>query len=247
MANITMDNPRDIREKRQLLGLTQMEVAQKARISQYKLSLYETGLAELTPKEHARVAKILSTPQKHPRPEANLEKELEAWREAKSVERRSFYRKQTGMSLREFGRTAGIPRNKLGKWEAGKPTLTAEEYARWEKTVLEGQRKQQLADPWWQLENAQQAMSDLKAELSSKVSRLEAATSLDDPIVSEIIQSFRREIAQLETQTTEPATEPTPSLALRIYGKMLVGKPITDEEFAEARAAIANVKRNEAD
>ena len=247
MANITMDKRRQIRETRQLLGLTQMEVAQKARISQHKLSLYENGLAELTPKEHARVAKILSMPQKHPRPAGNLDEQLEAWRDAKSVERRSVYRKQTGMSLRQFGLAAGIPRNKLGKWETGDGALTPEEYARWEKAVRDAESERQKSDPWWQLENAQQAMSDLKAELSSKVSRLEAATNLDDPIVSEIIQSFRREIAQLEAQTAEPTTEPGPALCLRIYGKILGGQPISGEEFAEARAAIADVKKTEAD
>jgi transcriptional regulator with XRE-family HTH domain len=254
MDNTTAENRQRFREARQLQGFTQMELAQEARISHSKISLFENGVVDLTPKEHARLKKVLSKRGRSTislASPANRSAELESLREAESVAHRSVYRKQTGMSLRAFARAAKIPVNKLCKWESDKAKLSSEETARWLQTYQEGERKQQQSDPWWLLDNALRAMAELQAEDERKASGLEAVAAragiLDDPIVSEIIQSFRREIAQLETQTAEPATDPGPSLALRIYGKMLVGKPITDEEFAEARAAIADVKKTEAD
>lgn len=209
METTKQEERRQITEMRQLLGLTQAEVAQgmRPRISHSKLSLYENGIVDLAPKEYEGLKKFLSRPQKHPRPgfvamnAGNFDEQFEAWQEAKSVERRTVYRKQTGMSLREFGLVAKIPRNRLCNWEAGTAALNPEEYARWEKVVREGRSKQDLADPWSRLKSAYSTIQELLAERRRFLSGLEGLTRIDDPVISEIIESFRREIAELEQQS----------------------------------------------
>ncbi len=51
---------KSLRERRILAGLTQHRLARRARIDRSKISLVETGQAELTDDERRRVVRVLS-------------------------------------------------------------------------------------------------------------------------------------------------------------------------------------------
>lgn len=74
-------------------------------------------------------------------------------------------------------------------------------------------------------------------ERARLASRLENATSIDDPIVQEIIESFRREIAELKGE------QPGIASCLRLFQSAATGRQITEGEFAEAMAASDRVKK----
>jgi transcriptional regulator with XRE-family HTH domain len=208
-------------------GLSQVQLAQRAKVSDSKLSLFENGLVQLTPEESRRVKKVLNrkmlevqkilknNPHADPHlgnlrqlagMEAPTEAEARAYDEwyAAHVERpqrvqdRRFLRKHTGMSQRELARASRIPRNKIIEWEAGRVDLTAEEQSRWDEAIRTARVEKKRSDPWWKLTVAHYTIEDLLKERKRYLPRLENITSVDDPVIQEITASFRREIADLE-------------------------------------------------
>ena len=123
MQDETVDvTRRAIRSARQALGWTQVTLAQKAKMDQSKISLYERGQIELTPEELARVEDAVSSA-KIPR------------RFAHEFQRK-FRRQQAGMSQQELANKAQISRSKLSRWESGLLELTAVELARVEGALI---------------------------------------------------------------------------------------------------------------
>lgn len=161
-TDITPDEKRKAaRLLRQAAGMTQLEVAQKAKISRPKLSLYETGLVDLTADELRRVEKVLHRAQRPPVTLASLLKaevpKQEKQKPADEKTQRKFRRQQAGISQRALALASKIPRNKLIEFEAGRIPLNAGELARWETVLNEAAKAKMLADPYFKLEVAHSA------------------------------------------------------------------------------------------
>jgi transcriptional regulator with XRE-family HTH domain len=209
------EDRRAARKLRELYGLTQAEVAAKASvITQSELSLYEEGFVDLPEKKLQRLEKALND-----LAEANQDKpgfkamqdgtfaeKYASWSERRQKEARRSLRRQAGLTQIRLARETGIPRKKLIYWEDGRAELSDAEFAKWQQALIHASVEKRRADPWSKLELRIRAM--LK-ERRRWLPLLEKATSIDDPIIAEIIESFRREIAELEQQAKKPVVSDT--------------------------------------
>jgi transcriptional regulator with XRE-family HTH domain len=207
---------------REMYGATQSDIAEDARISQSKLSLYESGFVDLTEKELQRLKKALNalatdndfSLEPLPGPATGLLSEMPglalndgtfaeryaSWSKKKQIRARQSMRRQAQLTQIEVARELGITPKKLGHWEAGRLELSEAAIARWRQVIVAATVKQKKADPWARLEiriedAAHTALQSHKGQV------------LDDPLIAEIIASLRREIEALEEQAeATPAT-----------------------------------------
>jgi transcriptional regulator with XRE-family HTH domain len=204
----TADGQRHVvRRLRNGLNLTQAELAQKVQINDSKLSLFENGLIELSDDEWKRVSRFLFSHKGPWKPgqldmlAGTYEARQAQWQkhlDSRKHTNRRFLRKQAGMSQRELALATGIPRNKIIEWEAGRLELTAKEQAKWQEVIQAAESRRKHSDPWWKLKVAHYAIEDLLEDRKRWLPRLQNLTSVDDPVIAEIIASFRREISELE-------------------------------------------------
>jgi transcriptional regulator with XRE-family HTH domain len=130
-------SPENVRRARRAAGLTQEELAKRARIERTKISVYETGRIELSAEEKARLDKVFGSLKGEEKSRVEQEFALvqaidpTAGRAVKRV------RERAEMSQREMAFKAGIPRNKFNKFESGTETLSKDELARLDKVLME--------------------------------------------------------------------------------------------------------------
>jgi transcriptional regulator with XRE-family HTH domain len=191
-------------------GATQSDIAEDARISQSKLSLYESGFVDLAEKELQRLGKALNALatdndfglRPSPGPAGGLLSEMfgftalndgtfaekyASWSKKKQIRARRSMRRQAKLTQIEVAREIGIPRKKLIYWESGRLELSEAETEKWQQVIVAATVKQKQADPWARL-----------AVRIEDALRAHEGKILDHPLIVEIMESFRRENAELE-------------------------------------------------
>ncbi len=200
MKNTTSDRLA-AKSLREMYGVTQDEIAHRAGISDSKLSLYESGFVDLTDVELRRLDKVLNALAKKndlkPMPsltflisgqmDDTFAERYASWSKSKQINARRSLRRQVKLTQIELAREIGIQRKKLINWEAGRLELSDAEFAKWQKVIVAAIVKRKKADPWARL--AVRIEDALKAH-EGKI--------LDHPLIAEIMESFRRENAELE-------------------------------------------------
>jgi transcriptional regulator with XRE-family HTH domain len=207
------------RQKRLWHWLSQGDAAEKARINRSKLCLFERGSIDLSEKELKRLDKLYGADKvplrsligygpDEPRTES---------------QRRKLRRQRADVSQSELAKLTGISQTRLSRWETERATLAPEEEALIEKTLDEVIERASHRDPYRVAlasdEDAEYLFNQWKASrreadrnfFQTQVARLEHSSSLDDPIVQEVIASLRREIAKLEEQRAEQPHRPAES------------------------------------
>ncbi len=193
-----------------MFGATQSDIAEDARISQSKLSLYESGFVDLAEKELQRPRKALNALATdsdfglRPSPGKGLLSEMfgftalndgtfaekyASWSKKKQIKARRSMRRQAKLTQIEVARELGIPRKKLIYWESGRLELPDAEEAKWLQVIVAATVKQKQADPWARLAVRIEALEDALKAHEGKI--------LDHPLIVEIMESFRRENAEL--------------------------------------------------
>lgn len=201
---------------REMYDVTQADVAEKAGISDSKLSLYENGFVDLTEKELKRLEKALNALAKANRDMPRLGvlsgrvseltkpllqdntfgEQYASWSEKKQIRARRSIRRQAKLTQIEVARGIGIQRRKLINWEAGRLELSDAEFSKWQQVIVAAIVKKKKADPWARLEI--RIEDALRAALQSHKGQV-----LDDPLIAEIMESYRNEIEAFENQLAE--------------------------------------------
>jgi transcriptional regulator with XRE-family HTH domain len=197
-----------VRILRQSQHFTQSELGAKVGISPSKLSLYETGLVDLTAAELRRVIRFLNY---GPGPIKKTGTDAKTGTERKAISlkelmnpdfakgglfdektKRKFYRQRFGLSQRELAKKAKIPRNKLIKFEGLKVELTVEEKTRWEDALFEAAAEKKHADPYWHMERLHRKLKE-QAELLKEERK-------QNELKDQIVASKDLQIRNLEEQ-----------------------------------------------
>jgi predicted transcriptional regulator len=207
------------RMQRKLLALTQEELGVSVGLSASKLSLYESGLIDLTADEVRRIDKFLNKLSR-----GNMVKlsdlgrlgsaeDFDAlWNKKPSVNEKTqkrFFRQSAGLTQRQLARKARIPRNKLIKFESGKIDLTNEETARWWQAIRDAANAKKQEDPYRQIEALSEVLKKREEVLKSKdemiaaKNNIIAAADKIEAISKEIIEELKTEIARLELLNKE--------------------------------------------
>jgi transcriptional regulator with XRE-family HTH domain len=115
------------RTARRAAGLTQAELAKRARLSSAsRYNFFEAGYGKLTSEELDRVAKVLNrTERKRLVPLANLACAVPP------LAGRKAYRVRAGLSQQELGLRMEVPQSLVSDFERGNAELTAEQARRW--------------------------------------------------------------------------------------------------------------------
>jgi transcriptional regulator with XRE-family HTH domain len=200
-----------LRKFRKQTGLSLAELARLASLSESMLCQFELGNRGLSNEALTRVQQALE----------------EVKRKQKS---RKLRRLRAGLTETQLARATKIPRKKIIQWEARQIELTYEEQDRLMGVIYDAIAKReqppvdspvyqkalaeytaafnaQLPDPvslYQLLQLAGNAQpSDFIEQRKEFVTRLENLKGIDDPVIAEIVESFRREIAALEKQLAE--------------------------------------------
>src|SRR6266849_5497207 len=120
MANTHQPRPRSLentlldrrtaKQFREMFGATQSDIAEDARISQSKLSLYESGFVDLAEK-------------------------YASWSKKKQIRARQSMRRQAKLTQIEVARELGITPKKLRHWEAGRLELSEAGTEKWQQVI----------------------------------------------------------------------------------------------------------------
>jgi DNA-binding XRE family transcriptional regulator len=223
--NKTRDR-RTVKELREMFGATQEELARKAGFSGGKLSLYESGFVDLSDGESRRLNKALNALSKENTGMPGITSLIDgtylekcaAWNKKQTIKSRRSFRRQAKLPQIKLAREIGIPRKKLIHWEAGRLELSDAEFAKWQQVVVAAIVKQKKADPWARLE------ARIEVALEAHKGRI-----LDDPLIAEIMESFRRENAELERRQAKPTDE---SYKVREFIKRLDSATTEQEQDA---------------
>jgi transcriptional regulator with XRE-family HTH domain len=209
LENTTGDR-RTAKKFREMFDVTQEEVAHNAGISGSKLSLYESGFVDLTDAELRRLNKVLNALAKKSdlkpmpglislisgRTDDTFAERYASWSEKKRINARRSLRRQVKLTQIEVAREIGIQRRKLINWEAGRLELSDAEFTKWQQVIVAAIVKRKKADPWARLE--------IRIEDAVHTAlQLHKGQVLDDPLIAEIIESFRREIAELKENQSQ--------------------------------------------
>jgi transcriptional regulator with XRE-family HTH domain len=205
------------RKLRELFALTQADVAEKAGvITESELSLFENGFVDLAENKLKRLEKALNAlaeanedkPGFKALQDGTFAKQYASWSERRRKEARRSLRRRAKLTQIELARAIGIPRKRLIYWEDGRAELSDAEFAKWQEVLVAAIVKKRKADPWIR---PRLMVDALLAERRDFLTRLQNLSSVDDPVIAEIIESFRREIAELEQQTKRPVESETES------------------------------------
>jgi transcriptional regulator with XRE-family HTH domain len=132
-----------LRMKREIAGLSQMEVARRMNISHSTLSLFENGLGDLHPEVFLRLGKLLESELR--KVERAYEKRVEYGYESAAskdgVPERTSLRKRADMSQSELSKNSRISQSRISLWETGRVELTKEELVRWELALRSGMER----------------------------------------------------------------------------------------------------------
>ena len=120
-----------IRTARRAAGLTQAELAKRARISsESRFNFFEAGYGKLTSEEIDRVVKVLRRAErKRLVPLSDLAYPVPP------AEGRRAYRVGAGLTQQELGLRMGVPQSVISDFERGKAKLTPEHARRWYETI----------------------------------------------------------------------------------------------------------------
>jgi len=203
IPDMTPDEARKaVRLLRQAKGMTQYDLAEDARVNRSKLSLYERGSLDLSEAELRRVRRALRMKSDETLKPADL-------RGISEIQRRKLRRQHVGLTQHQLAKLTGISQTKLSDYENGKAELTPSEETLWVKATDEAAERMG-SDVYFKLRLAEEHNEELynerRALLSERrdlLSKLESSPSIGDPIVQEVIASFRREIADLERRTQQ--------------------------------------------
>jgi hypothetical protein len=97
----------------------------------------------------------------------------------------------------------GISQTRISRWEAGSGSFTPQEEDLVRTTLNEAVERASINDPYRIALTSDEIAEELYQErqvMRAMLLRLEHSQSLDDPIVQEVIESLRREIAKLEEE-----------------------------------------------
>jgi len=206
------------RQKRIAHWLSQGDAAEKAKINRSKLCLFERGSIELSEKELKGLDRVYRDRKDKKVPLRALLGGGASPDEAYSEpQQRKLRRQWADITQSQLAKLTGISRTRLSRWESGRDILTADEENLINKTldgVIE-ELHSTKTDPWRialsRDQDAESLFNQLKAAyreqqrvfFETQAARLEHSSSLDDPIVCEVISSLRREIAKLQEQRAE--------------------------------------------
>jgi|HubBroStandDraft_6_1064221.scaffolds.fasta_scaffold624439_2 transcriptional regulator with XRE-family HTH domain len=181
-----------------------------------------------------------------------------------------LFRKQNRMSLSALGELAGLSQPMLSQFENGDRDLSEEAWTRvldaMEKFLLRANAnyKAEIAQaqetaaklgarPYRGFKEALEHI-DLKSllEHSSKVleekksqaERLKSLSSIDDPVIAEIMESFRREIIELERQaTSDVELHDAPLYVQKMWHAMRGYRELLPSLSADALAGLSAKQR----
>lgn len=218
------DRRRLVRTFRKQTGLTLVDLGKLAELSNPMLSQFENGKVNLSDESWKRLCdameKFLLTANENYKAEIAKAKETAAKLSPEACERirqraneilarpsdasnderitekvRGMFfelRQRSGLTLAEAAQKSGIDDAKLALYENGRAELTEEEESRLRRALTEGVPRMSLSE----LLGAKPA--ELIGQRKEFVARLENLHDIDDPVIAEIIASFRREIEDLE-------------------------------------------------
>jgi len=212
-----LEDRRIVKKLREMYGARQSDVAGDAKISQSKLSLWENEFVDLADKELQRLAKVMNalSEKNYASPgkpgitavmRGTFAEEYASWSETKRVKARRSLRRQAHLTVIALAEKIGIPEKKLREWENGKKRveLTDAEEKKWQQAITAASVEKMKADPWtrtaFMADTLLNERAELLAERKSFLSRLKSLSSIEDPVIAEIMESFRREISELEQQ-----------------------------------------------
>lgn len=212
----TIEDRRNAAKFRDELGVTQADVAHMAKVSQAKLSLWENQFVDFTPAELKRVGEVFDKLwKKHGAPgfkamlAGTWAEQRAKWNKKQITRGRKSLRKQARLSQMALAEKIGITVKRYQAFEANRIDLTDGEHAKWADTISSILTQRLAANPWmrpaFMADNLLKERAELLAERKGFLSRLQSLVSIDDPVIAEIMESFRREIAQLEEQVKQPA------------------------------------------
>jgi transcriptional regulator with XRE-family HTH domain len=194
-----IENGESFRRRRLSRGLSQGDAAQRAKINRSKLCLFERGSIELTEKELKRLDKAYGDPQI-----ASLRGLLgDPDKPSSEPQRRKLGRQFADVSQTQLAKMTGISQTRLSRWEIGRATLKPEEERAINKALDEAIERASKTDPYRQALMSEEIAEELYKDrqvLKCALLRLEHSQSLDDPIVQEVIESLRRELAAVKSQ-----------------------------------------------
>jgi DNA-binding transcriptional regulator YiaG len=222
--NNTIRDREIVKESREIYDISQGELADDAGISESKLSLYENGFVDLTDAELKKLGKALMAQIK-----ANLDmrrmpgftdlndpeylEKSAAKNKEQIIKGRRSMRRRARLTVIALAGKIGIPEKKLRAWEKDRVKLTDEERKKWEEALIAARVERKLADPWtrphFMVRTLLAERDTLLAERRDFLTRLQNLSSIDDPVIAEVIESFRREIAELEQQAKRPVESET--------------------------------------
>lgn len=184
---------RAVRVARQALGMTQMDLARRMKISHSKVSLFENGLADLDPDEMRRLqktiksgmAKVTSDYKKHSK------YVYESAARKDGVPERKALRQRADLSQSELARNAGISQSRISLWETGRAELTKKELASWEETIRSDMECAAVED-----------MIVERALLKAEKKDIQQGVASLIPALQNVHQEYKAEIERLKKQLT---------------------------------------------
>jgi transcriptional regulator with XRE-family HTH domain len=194
---------------RQSVGLTQEDLAVKSGIGRSKISLFESGVIDLSDLELARIEKILNKLASKSKglkfKLADLlgpfpipaQSPLADEGETEDISLRKLRRLQVGMSQHELAKKAGLSQTKISAWESGRRELSAAEQVQWERALFE-------SDPHPKLEATHKFAVKLYAE-NENLKKQDAISRRMIGLLEELVRNQKEIIEAYEQRETTVA------------------------------------------